>query len=74
MRRRSMLVGARDGLTPHVPGPQRGSSVSDGFFRKDEFYYDPERDAYICPAGLGGLSVFTGNSLTRQRSHARPTR
>ena len=25
------------GLTPHVPRPQRGSSVSDGFFRKDEF-------------------------------------
>jgi transposase len=39
------------GLTPHVPRPQRGSSVSDGFFRKDEFRYDPERDAYICPAG-----------------------
>jgi transposase/IS5 family transposase len=39
------------GLTPHVPRPQRGSSVSDGFFRKDEFRYDPEKDAYICPAG-----------------------
>lgn len=33
------------GLTPHVPRPQRGSSVSNGFFRKDEFSYDPERDA-----------------------------
>jgi transposase len=39
------------GLTPHVPKPQRGSSVSNGFFRKDEFRYDPERDAYTCPAG-----------------------
>ena len=39
------------GLTPHVPRPQRGSSVSDGFFRKDEFRYDPEQDGYICPAG-----------------------
>lgn len=39
------------GLTPYVPRPQRGSSVSDGFFRKDEFRYDPEQDAYICPAG-----------------------
>ena len=39
------------GLTPHVPRPQRGSSVSDGFFRKDEFRYDPQQDAYICPAG-----------------------
>jgi transposase len=39
------------GLTPHVPRPQRGSSVRGGFFRKDEFRYDAGRDAYICPAG-----------------------
>jgi transposase/IS5 family transposase len=39
------------GLTPHVPRPQRGSSASNGFFRKDEFRYDAEQDAYVCPAG-----------------------
>ena len=39
------------GCIPHVPKPQRGSSVREGFFRKDEFRYDPDRDAYICPAG-----------------------
>ena len=39
------------GLTPYVPRPQRGSSASKGFFRKDEFRYDEERDAYVCPAG-----------------------
>jgi transposase len=39
------------GLTPHVPKPQRGSSVRNGFFRKDEFRYDPDQDVYICPAG-----------------------
>jgi IS5 family transposase len=39
------------GLTPHAPRPQRGSSVSNGFFRKDEFRYDAERDAYACPGG-----------------------
>jgi hypothetical protein len=33
------------------PKPQRGSSVSNGFFRKDEFRYDAEREAFICPAG-----------------------
>jgi hypothetical protein len=27
------------------------SSVSNGFFRKYEFRYDAERDAFICPAG-----------------------
>jgi transposase len=39
------------GCIPHVPRPQRGSSVRDGFFRKDEFRYDARRDAYVCPAG-----------------------
>ena len=39
------------GMTPYVPKPQRGSSVSNGFFRKDEFRYDAARDAFICPAG-----------------------
>jgi transposase-like protein len=34
-----------------IPRPQRGSSVREGFFRKDEFRYDAGRDAYVCPAG-----------------------
>ncbi len=38
------------GMTPYVPRPQRGPAVREGFFRKDEFRYDAERDAYICPA------------------------
>ena len=39
------------GMTPYVPRPQRGPAVREGFFRKDEFRYDAEWDAYICPAG-----------------------
>jgi transposase/IS5 family transposase len=39
------------GMTPYVPRPQRGSSVKNGFFRKDEFRYDAGQDAYVCPAG-----------------------
>ncbi len=38
------------GLTPHVPKPQRGPAVRSGFFRKDEFRYDPDRDVFTCPA------------------------
>ena len=41
----------RAGCIPHVPRPQRGSSVREGFFRKDEFRYDAGRNAYVCPAG-----------------------
>ena len=32
----------------HVAKPQRGSSVRDGLFRKDEFRYDAGLDAYVC--------------------------
>jgi transposase len=39
------------GCVPYVSKPQRGSSVREGFFGKDEFRYDAERDAYVCPAG-----------------------
>jgi transposase len=39
------------GMTPYVPQPQRGSSVKNGLFRKDEFRYDAARDVYVCPAG-----------------------
>jgi len=34
------------GMTPYVPQPQRGSSVKNGLFRKDEFHYDAARDVY----------------------------
>jgi hypothetical protein len=37
------------GLTPHVPKPQRGPAVRNGFFRKDEFRYDSDRDVFTCP-------------------------
>jgi transposase len=39
------------GLTPYVPKPQRGPAVRNGFFRKDEFRYDPDRDVFTCPGG-----------------------
>ena len=39
------------GITAYVPRPQRGTSVRGGFFRKDEFRYNPQSDTYLCPAG-----------------------
>jgi transposase len=39
------------GLTPYVPKPQRGPAVRNGFFRKDEFRYDPDHDVFTCPGG-----------------------
>lgn len=39
------------GITAYVPKPLRGAAVREGFFSKDEFRYDAEKDVYICPAG-----------------------
>ena len=39
------------GIDPYVPRPQRGPSVREGLFRKDEFSYDPASDSFLCPAG-----------------------
>ena len=35
----------------HVPKPQRGSSVRQGLFRKDEFRYDRTRMCTSVPPG-----------------------
>ena len=39
------------GVMPHVPKPQRGSTVSQGLFPKERFRYDGGEDIYICPNG-----------------------
>ena len=51
------------GMEPYVSRPQRGSSVGDGLYRKDEFSYDPASDSLVCPAGQR-LRPYT-SSLTR---------
>jgi transposase len=51
------------GIVTYVPRPQRGPSVRSGFFRKDEFRYDPDSDTYLCPAGQ--------RLAPRYRSHVR---
>jgi transposase len=38
------------GLTPYVPRPRRGSSASNGFFRKDEFRYGTKRTKGVVEA------------------------
>ncbi len=39
------------GDVPHVPKPQRGSTVSQGLFPNERFRYDGGEDIYICPNG-----------------------
>jgi transposase len=37
------------GIEAYVARPQRGFAVREGLFRKEEFYYDPQNDVYLCP-------------------------
>ena len=37
------------GIDAYVAHPQRGSAVSNGLFRKEEFRYDAASDTYLCP-------------------------
>ena len=39
------------GIDAYVARPQRGSAVSHGLFRKEEFRYDAGSDTYLCPGG-----------------------
>ena len=38
------------GMTPYVPKPDRGPAEREGLFPKEDFTYDPDKDAYVCPA------------------------
>ncbi|MCZ7450205.1 transposase [Agrobacterium rhizogenes] len=37
------------GITAYVPKPIRGPAVAQGFFSKEDFSYDLEKDVYLCP-------------------------
>lgn len=39
------------GITAYVPKPIRGSALREGFFVKEEFRYDSDRDVFTCPGG-----------------------
>ena len=56
-------------MEPYVPRPQRGSAVRGGFYRKDEFSYEPSTDSFLCPAGqrLGVYSLSLLRGLKRTK-------
>jgi hypothetical protein len=39
------------GITAIVPKPLTSSGLKRGFFTKQDFVFDPDRDLYVCPAG-----------------------
>jgi len=46
------------GLVAYVAKPQRGPAVREGFYAKDVFYYNVDKDQYICPAGAVLLPMY----------------
>ena len=50
------------GITAYVPKPIRGPAVREGFFSKEEFRYDVERDVYDCPSGAVLSPKYFGKS------------
>ena len=68
-RRRPRLLqdrgyrGLRGGrVTAYVPKPIRGPAVREGFFGKDVFRYEPDRDVFVCPAGAELSLRYRGKS------------
>jgi 4'-phosphopantetheinyl transferase EntD len=47
------------GIIPLVPKPLTSNSKAEGRFDKQEFIYDPQSDAYHCPAGELATHRFT---------------
>ena len=39
------------GITTDLPKPQTSGNQAKGLFRREDFRYVPEADAYRCPAG-----------------------
>jgi len=39
------------GIVPIVPKPLTSSGLKRGFFAKQDFVFDADRDLYVCPAG-----------------------
>ena len=50
------------GITAYVAKPLRGSAVREGFFGKEVFRYEPDRDVFICPAGAVLSPRYRGKS------------
>lgn len=62
------------GVTPLVPRPRTSANEGRGLFTKDDFVYEPEQDAYRCPAGerltYRNTTVELGRTIKNYRTRA----
>ncbi len=71
-----ILACAKAGITTYLPKPQTSGNQAKGLFGKRDFIYQPEEDAYECPAGERLIYRFTrvekGKQIRRYWSSACP--
>ena len=73
-RSRTSRPAKRPGSIPYVPRPQRGPSVREGLFRKDEFNYDPDSDSYDLSGRAGPATLFVIASARAEEDQLRQQR
>ena len=61
-----ILACDKAGITTYLPKPQTSGNQAKGLFGKRDFIYQPEQDAYECPAGERLIYRFTGEEQGKQ--------
>ena len=58
-------------ITPYVPKADTSANTARGLFGKSRFIYDPQKDAYVCPAGSALTYRFSTDEKGRQLRYYR---
>jgi transposase len=58
-------------ITPYVPKADTSANTAQGLFGKSAFIYDPQKDAYLCPAGSTLTYRFSTDEKGRQLRYYR---
>ncbi len=61
-------------ITPYIQKPDTSANTGRGLYAKKDFTYDPEKDVYVCPAGVELIHRFNtyekGRALRYYRTNA----
>jgi hypothetical protein len=66
---KEILLCQEIGVTPYVAKPLTSANTKLGLYGKERFRYDPQKNAYICPAGAELTYRFSTNELGRAISY-----
>ena len=66
---KEILLCQEIGVTPYIAKPLTSANTKLGLYGKERFRYDPQKNAYICPAGAELTYRFSTNELGRAISY-----